>query len=99
MWNLPLNMESEKLMSSINFILDTGKRGWQTGKTQTKHKVAFFHQALHCFLGKKLSSGTEMHHFEENLKPHDLKYKMDKSILIVLQSTLFITTMFVPSHL
>ena len=42
-----------------------------------------FHQGLHCLLGLKQPSCTEIHHNFENSTCDPLKYTMDSPILIV----------------
>ena len=48
---------------------------------EMSHNAAF-HQGLHCLLGLKQPSGTELHHILEN-STCDPLYAMDSSTLIV----------------
>ena len=49
---------------------------------EMQHNAAF-HQGLHCLLGLKQSSWTEIHHNLENSTCDPLKYTMGCPILIV----------------
>ena len=45
--------------------------------------IAAYYQGLHCLLGLKQPSWTEIHHNWENSTCNPLKYKMGSLILIV----------------